>query len=154
MWNSTQPSYNHPKYYSFKSMRFSDEVTTNNRNIHVMMIDDSKKDINLVKEILKTECRANFTFSSYTDAHEALKHLERKEKPDIIILDLVMPSMNGKMVLQRLKGLLQTKEIPVVIHSSMSNYKNISHVNQLDAHAFFEKPLDGESFENFLFNRS
>jgi DNA-binding response OmpR family regulator len=53
--------------------------------------------------------------------------------PDIIILDLVMPSIDGKIVLKRIKEIAHVKNIPVIIHSSMNNYENIIKMNKLEA---------------------
>ena len=121
--------------------------------LNIMMIDDNRKDINLVHDLLSAESDLNFRFSGYTNSHEALKYLETSAAPNLIILDLVMPSMNGKMVLRRLKEITRTRNIPVIIHSSMNKYSNIIETCKLEAHAFFAKPLDIEAFENFVLNQ-
>ena len=121
--------------------------------LNIMMIDDNKKDINLVHDLLSAESSLNFRFSGYTNSHDALTYLATSGSPDLIILDLVMPSVNGKMVLRRLKEVSRTRNIPVIIHSSMDKYNNIIETCRLEAHAFFAKPLDIEAFESLVLNQ-
>lgn len=116
-----------------------------------VMIDDKKKDMDLFEIVLREETQIPFRLVRFLNINDGLRALEKQiVKPDLIILDLVMPGMNGNMVLKRLKISLQTKHIPVVIHSSMSYYGNIQNVAHLDAHAFFPKPIQPEAFEQFI----
>lgn len=137
------------KNYLFKPI---EEIKlTEKDEINIMMIDDNQKDIDLFDEILKTECSFKVQFHPYTNPIKTLAHLESKKgTPDLIILDLIMPIVNGKLVLKRLKNITLTKNIPIIIYSSTHNYENVMRVIELDAHAFFEKPLDGEMFEKFV----
>jgi len=121
------------------------------KKLKVVIIDDNIKDIALTKELLEVQSNINFTILSHTNPHHALLALESKFiLPDIIILDLIMPSIDGNIVLKRLKEIAHIKNIPVIIHSSMNNYENIIKMNKLEAHAFFEKPLNIEAFESFI----
>lgn len=140
---------------SSKKSYFFQDVEKNNislkKTLNIMMIDDSRRDIELVEEILMTECSFRFHFLSYTNPIKAIQSLESsKDLPDVIILDLSMPIVNGKMVLQRLKEIASVRNVPVVIHSSSHNYENVMKVIELGSHAFFEKPLNGKLFEQFL----
>jgi CheY-like chemotaxis protein len=119
-----------------------------------MMIDDNKKDMKLFEDLLRFESGVKFSLSKWTNSHDALAALEaRQVSPDLIVLDLVMPCMNGKMILKYLKNLNHVKDIPVMIYSSMHNYENTMAVGQLEAHAFFAKPLNTELFEEFLLRK-
>lgn len=119
--------------------------------LNIMMIDDSKRDIKLAHESLKFESDLNFRLKGYTNCEEALTDLEAGViQPNVIILDLVMPTMNGLMTLEKIKSTVKAQEIPVVIHSSMHNYDNIQEANDLNAHAFFAKSLNGEMFSAFI----
>lgn len=140
---------NTPRYYLFQSL---DKYNfTHKDSVNIMMIDDDKRDIELVKEILDEDFSSNFTFEGYTNPIKAIETLEAKKKDiDIIILDLMMPIVNGKIVLRRLKNITSTCDIPVIIHSSSHNYENVMKVIELEAHAFFEKPMDGVMFNSFV----
>ncbi len=128
---------------------------TSNQSLKIMMIDDNPKDIRLFEELLALDTMLNFSLSKWNNSHKAIEALEHHRVDiDLIVLDLLMPCMNGKMILKRLKETTNLKNIPVVIYSSMHNYENAIALNQLEAHAFFAKPLDAESFEAFISGKS
>lgn len=121
------------------------------KNLQIMMIDDSKKDIQLFEDLLSAESHISFHLSKWTNPNDALLALRHKEiKPDLIVLDLLMPTMNGRMVLKAIKEISDLNQTPVVIHSSMNNYENNVAMSILEAHAFFAKPLNVELFEDFI----
>jgi len=136
-----------PKYHIFKDAPIIDKDI-----IKILMIDDSQKDINIVHELLQYELNLKIEFVGYTNTKDALYVLQNVYLPDVIMLDLSMPCINGKMLLKHLKTIAKIKTIPIVIHSSMNNYENIIKANHLEAHAFFSKPLSVEGFERFLLN--
>lgn len=116
-----------------------------------VIIDDKKKDMDLFELLIREETNIPFRLIRFFDIQRAFQTLESNAiNPDLIILDLVMPGMNGNMVLKHLKLSPKTCDIPVVVHSSMSYYGNIKNVVHLDAHAFFPKPVDPTAFEQFL----
>lgn len=122
--------------------------------INILMIDDSERDIRMVEDILTSELTIKFSFNSFKNPIEALKSLKNDTAnlPDLIILDIVIPSMNGTMVLKNMKGLIETKNIPVVIHSTMNNYDHIRLVHKLQAHAFCPKPINAEHLQKYILN--
>lgn len=131
------------------------KLNIRDHSLNMMIIDDSKKDIELFKDLLSNDSSLNFTLTSWLNAHEAIIALEYGQifPPDIVILDLVMPSINGKMVLGRLKEISKVKNIPVIIHSSLNNYENAKDVQSLDAHAFFAKPLNTSVFASYILDK-
>lgn len=136
------------EYFIFDKLN----INTSNHPINIMIIDDSKKDIELFEELLSFHKGLNFTLSKWTNSHEAIIALEYGQVtlPDLIVLDLIMPSMNGKMILKRLKEIAKVKKIPVIIHSSMGNLENVRSAQSLDANAFFAKPLNASVFSSYL----
>lgn len=121
------------------------------RTFNIMIIDDSKKDIQLFEDLLSAESHISFHLSKWTNPNDGLLALRNKEiRPDLIVLDLLMPIMNGRMVLKSIKEMSDLSLTPVVIHSSMNNYENNVAMSILEAHAFFAKPLNVELFEDFL----
>ena len=132
--------------YVFKSFD-----TPIKKRFNIMIIDDDRKNIALFKELLSLESDLKFSLSRWTRPHEALVALGSAAiSPDIIMLDLVMPCVNGKMTLTELKNIASAQSIPVVIHSSMSTPQNIQAVRDLGAHAFFPKPLNAPLFAAFI----
>lgn len=72
---------------------------------------------------------------------EALRKVA-DEKPDLVLLDIMMPGMNGFEVLTRLKEDLQTRDIPVIIISALSDVKSIVHGIELGAEDYMVKPFN------------
>lgn len=74
----------------------------------------------------------------------------RKDPPDIILLDLMMPGLDGWQVLARLKGYPETADIPVVIFSA-KEYANAEITNNLrGAAGQISKPFEPEDLEEIL----
>lgn len=80
----------------------------------VLIVDDSQINITLLKGNLK---KMGLQSIPATDGKSALK-LARSEKPDIILLDVMMPDMNGFEVCQKLKSDHRTNSIPVIFISA------------------------------------
>ncbi len=139
------------EYFNLTSQVFKQANFLDLDRIKILMIDDNRKDINFIQDLLEVESNIKFSLYGCTTPQEAIRLLESKIiEPNLIILDCVMPSTNGKMLLEKLKASPDTASIPVVIHSSLSNYENIAYFKKLKAHAFFEKPMDISAFEGFL----
>ena len=68
----------------------------------------------------------------------------------MIVLDINMPEMNGKEVLRKLQEIANTKDIRIVMYSSMSNILDVVDIAQLGSVAYFQKPLQVEKFISFI----
>jgi DNA-binding response OmpR family regulator len=66
-------------------------------------------------------------------------NLAKKEKPDLILLDIVLPKINGLDVLTKLKEDLETKEIPVVILTNLEDINNVGKALELGAMTYLVK---------------
>ena len=82
---------------------------------NVLIVDDSRTNIAILKDILSED---HEVFSALT-GKDALK-IARQENVDLILLDVVMPEMDGYEVCKRLKADPVTKNIPVIFVTSMS----------------------------------
>ena len=82
--------------------------------------------------------RAGFTVVVAHDGAEALDAV-RREKPDLVLLDLIMPKMTGFEVLKTLKADTSTANIPVVILSNLSQATDEAEVQKLGATDFLVK---------------
>lgn len=144
---------NSMNFYKFKDIDFNGKIE-NNQVIKIAIIDDSKKDMDLTLDILRTDCRMHIDLLPFVRINEALEYVQQERNQiDLVLLDINMPSMNGKMVLDRIKNITHSNDLPVVICSSMNNYQTLQEVKDLQAHAFFAKPLDGEAFAGYLLGR-
>ena len=80
----------------------------------VLVVDDSLTQREIICDLLE---KSGLKVTVASDGIEALERLE-KYQPDLVILDIVMPRMNGFEVCRRLKSNSVTKEIPVILCSS------------------------------------
>ena len=85
----------------------------NSDNAKILIADDEKVNIRLLRKILK---RNNFDVISALNGEEALK-LAKKERPDLILLDINMPKLNGIEVARKLKQDENLKDIPIIFLS-------------------------------------
>ena len=82
--------------------------------------------------------RQGYAVTTASDGEEALQ-LIRSERPDIIVLDLIMPKLQGFDVLQVLKQDSITAAIPVIVLSSLSQEQDKQEALDLGAVAYFNK---------------
>jgi len=79
-----------------------------------------------------------YTVISAPDGEAALQ-LARSERPDLILLDMLMPRMTGLDVLRALKADAQTREIPVLVLSNSSREQDVQEVTRLGVVAYLVK---------------
>lgn len=124
------------------------------RHVNILMIDDNPADIELVRESFEDQAVAATLYSA-RGSNQAMAILKgaspaQPAMPDLILLDLKMPGMNGFDFLQELRrdGALQS--IPVVILTSSSSQEDINRSYQLHANAYVVKPTGLDQFAQFV----
>lgn len=114
-----------------------------NNPINVYVIDDDEDDQRFLIEALK---EINPLIKCYTamNGQEGLIKLETNTipAPSIIFLDFNMPRYNGRQVLVKLKSRPDFKGIPVVIHSTSINEKDVDELKALGAADYLVKQFD------------
>jgi DNA-binding response OmpR family regulator len=96
----------------------------------------------VTQQILVMRLEINdFEVLAVADGEEALKKI-REEKPDLVILDLMPPGINGFDVCRTVKFDDATKHIPIVILSSLSDQKEREKAVEYGADEYFIKPFD------------
>lgn len=83
-----------------------------NRNQSVLVVDDEKQNRSLLAELLADECRVILA----RNGQQALERA-RELSPDLILLDVLMPEMNGYQVIQALQQDDATRQIPVIFNA-------------------------------------
>lgn len=104
-----------------------------------MMVDDEPIMIDLIQAFLEDAGYENFLGQS--DSTCAVD-LVTDRKPDVLLLDLVMPDVNGFMVLEALRKLEQTKHLPIIVLTSSSDGATKLKALELGATDFLAKPVD------------
>lgn len=118
--------------------------------IKVLLIEDNPGDVRLLQEAFK-ELDANILIQVARDGAEGLDMVfqpptpQKESFPDLILLDLNLPKINGHDVLTRIKGDPTTAQIPVIILTSSRAESDIRRAYQSHANAYLKKPsnLDG-----------
>ena len=119
--------------------------------IEILMVDDSMGDIRLAQEALK-EGRVRNRLSVAHDGEQAMAFLRREDgyedapRPDLVLLDLNMPRMDGRQVLAEIKGDPSLRSIPVVVLTTSEAEADIVKAYDLHANAYITKPVDLEAF--------
>ena len=103
----------------------------------ILVVDDEPDIRNLAKRILK---RAGYKVVMASNGVEGEEMVE-SEKPDLIILDVVMPRKNGFEVCQALKGRPETKNIPIIIFSASGSRSRRDAAREAGADDFLQKPF-------------
>jgi chemotaxis family two-component system response regulator Rcp1 len=119
--------------------------------IDILLVEDNAGDVRLTQEVLKgSKVRNNLIVAS--NGREALSCLRREGKyagtvrPDLILLDLNLPVMDGREVLEKIKDDQDLKRIPVVILTTSKAEEDILKTYNLHANCYVTKPVDLDQF--------
>ena len=123
----------------------------NGRPIEILLVEDNPGDVRLTKEALKEGKVSNNLYVA-EDGLEALDFLLRQGpfsdavQPDLILLDLNLPRMDGRELLARIKEEPGLRRIPVVILTTSKAEADIVKTYDLHANCYITKPVDLEQF--------
>jgi len=102
----------------------------------VLIVDDNSTNIDLLVNTLKDDFRLGIA----KNGPKALDYIEKK-LPDLILLDIMMPGMNGYEVCSRLKAVSRTKDVPVIFITAMSEAGDKTQGFELGAVDYITKPF-------------
>jgi len=103
----------------------------------ILIVDDSTTNLVLLEAILQEE---GYKTDTAFNAKEAFAIIARN-KPDLILLDLLMPQVSGFDILEKLKANLSTSGIPVAVVSAVGTQENVEMCKSLGAVDFFTNRL-------------
>src|ERR1700742_4558773 len=121
------------------------------QQIHILLVDDNEGDILLTREALD-DARIINKISIASDGVEAISFLKKDppyrdtEMPDLILLDINLPKMDGTEVLSIIKNDPELKRIPVIMLTTSSAEKDILASYDNHANCYITKPVDLERF--------
>lgn len=125
------------------------------KSIELLIVEDNEGDVRLIKEALRDSSVVN-RFVVVNDGEQALDYLHRRSgyesstRPDLILLDLNLPKVNGFDVLTELKAHRALQKIPVIIFSSSTSDGDIQRSYDLKANSYVSKPADFDEFLNVV----
>lgn len=109
-----------------------------NKQPKLLIVDDEEMNIKLFGAMLRNE---GYAFETATNGLEGLEKA-KKLLPDLILLDIMMPMMDGYEVCKRLKGAPDTKHIPIVLVTALSDRDSRIKGLEVGANDFLTKPVD------------
>ena len=127
----------------------------NGRPIEILLIEDNPGDVRLTQEALR-EGRVKNNLSVVQDGIEAMAFLRNDGEyqdvimPDLILLDLNLPKMDGWEVLEKIKEDPDLRRIPVVILTTSKAETDIVKTYDLHANCYISKPVNMEQFINVV----
>jgi chemotaxis family two-component system response regulator Rcp1 len=123
--------------------------------LEVLLVEDSPGDVRLTRETFR-DANPAVNLHVATDGVEALAFLRGEgdyvlcPRPDLILLDLNMPRMDGREVLADIKADDRLKTIPIVILTTSDSEADITKSYQLAANCYLSKPVRLDEFENLV----
>ena len=106
----------------------------------IFIVEDELDFLSTLRERLEFE---GFVVATAVDGEEALKKIPQ-EKPDLILLDIMLPEMNGYQVCRELKSNPETKTIPVVVVTAKSQESDKFWAKETGADDYLTKPFEME----------
>jgi CheY-like chemotaxis protein len=122
------------------------------RDIRILLVEDNPDDVELTLRAFEKHNLANEIIVA-RDGEEAVDILFQRGKegvkqqvPDLILLDLKLPKMDGLEVLRQVKENPRTKVIPVVILTSSKEENDLNESYRLGANSYIRKPVNFKKF--------
>ena len=112
----------------------------------IMIVDDEPDLITLVQVRLAA---SGYEVIAAHDGGEGLEKAQ-KEKPDLILLDVMMPGIDGFEVLRKLKNSPQTISIPVIMLTAKGDRQSLSKAKDLGATDYITKPFNSEALLDLI----
>jgi len=121
------------------------------RSISILLVEDNPGDVRLIQEIFR-EGRIFNQLDIAKDGEEALNYLHQTgiykntPRPDLILLDLNLPKINGNEVLSEIKSDEQLRRIPVIILTASSAQEDVTRAYDHYVNCYLTKPIDLPQF--------
>jgi CheY-like chemotaxis protein len=113
-------------------------MVANSNSKTILIIDDSTTNVVLLQAVLNNK---GYSIETALNVKDAFSIMSRK-MPDLILLDLLMPRINGYEFLKEIKSSDKTSNIPIIVVSALTDQENIQKSMQLGANEFITKPVD------------
>ncbi|MEU7799358.1 response regulator [Micromonospora arborensis] len=123
--------------------------------VRILVVDDDPGDVLMIEEAL-ADSDVNKVIDVVSDGEEAMEFLraegrhEQARRPDVILLDLNMPRMDGRQVLGAVKQDEDLRTIPIVVLTTSNADTDIVGSYTLQANAYVTKPIDLDDFNDVV----
>lgn len=118
---------------------------------HILLVDDNEGDLLMAREVLE-ESKMISKISFAYNGQDALDFIFKEgihsdaNSPDLILMDINMPLLNGLEVLDRIKKNPKTLNIPIAMFSTSSLNKDVNSAYQKHANCYIKKPIDYDEY--------
>ncbi|MBE9206257.1 response regulator [Nostoc sp. LEGE 06077] len=128
---------------------------TKKLNKPLLVVEDSNEDFKMLQRLMRRLAVQNPIYRC-TNGDEVLDLLYQEESsqnpnsiptPSVILLDLNLPGIDGRDILERLKQDICLKKIPIVVFTTSSNPKDIEFCYQKGANGYLVKPMDAQELQ-------
>jgi two-component system alkaline phosphatase synthesis response regulator PhoP len=114
------------------------EANPSDAAISILLVDDNEQNLELMAAYIEElGCQMHMA----RDGVEALEQVSA-HRPDLILLDVMMPRMSGFQVCKKLKSDDATREIPIVMVTALSEVSDVEHAVDVGADDFLSKPVN------------
>ena len=128
-------------------------------DFHILLIDDSLADVKIIERALH-EANVQHRLTVIHDGRRALEYLKRlhdptipaDREPDLILLDLNLPGIDGNQILAEIKTDVYLKAIPVVVLTTSRREEDILATYQAGANTFIQKPAEFPRYRDLVLN--
>jgi chemotaxis family two-component system response regulator Rcp1 len=127
----------------------------NGMSIEILLVEDSPGDVRLTREVFR-DANSLIRLHVACDGVEAMAFLRREglhihaPRPDLVLLDLNLPKMDGREVLAQIKGNDGLKTIPTLILTTSDAEADILKSYQLQTNCYLNKPVRFDAFESLV----
>jgi CheY-like chemotaxis protein len=121
------------------------------RQIEVLLVEDDPGDVMMTREAFQ-DYKLRNQLHVVSDGAEAMAFLRQegeyagRPRPDLVLLDLNLPRMDGRQVLEAIKSDPELASIPVVVLTTSENEDDVLRSYSLHANAYVTKPVDFQRF--------
>jgi CheY-like chemotaxis protein len=131
------------------------QAMTTKKTIEILLVEDSQADARLIIESFR-DASVPCHVSHVRDGDKALAFLHRgvefadAPRPDLILLDLNLPTVSGLEVLEAAKGHQDLKSIPVIVLTASAIEEDVHRAYDLQASCYLSKPVDLDGFSDLV----
>jgi two-component system, chemotaxis family, response regulator Rcp1 len=124
---------------------------------HILLVEDSRTDVKIIERALR-EGKVEHRLTVIPDGRKALDYLVRLQEPDasehlqpdLILLDLNLPGIDGCQVLTQIKNDVFLRAIPVVVLTTSRREEDVVQIYQAGANTYIQKPSEYPDYRDLV----
>lgn len=130
-------SYYHDLSLEQSEMERKEMMKENNERSHILVVDDLKTNLEVIRSILE----AYFDLTFVKSGKQAVKYIETKQRPDLILMDVDMPEMDG-LTCARIINEMTNHSIPILFVSAIANQDIVKGCREIGAAGYIVRPYN------------